>query len=657
MEVASASQMGCAWPVIDLQHNDMNSPWLPIHRKQVVFTDGFWKKWTDLVGDVSLNHEYLQMKFEGQVDALSLNPLTHRGRKAEDEWYWGGSIFWDSDLAKWLEAASAKLERGPDPDLERLVDDTIERFSKAQMPDGYVNSHILTWRPNHRFKNLRDLHELYCAGHLIEAAVVHHEATSKTTLLDVVCRYADYLVKRFGPDSNKLRGYCGHPEIELALFRLYRLTKQTRYFELARFFIEERGREPNYFDEEAIRRVDARPFRPNHPGSPYAYMQADRPIRSQDHIAGHAVRAMYLYSAVADLAAETGDSELLEVCRKIWDDVCSTKLYLTGGIGSAAENEGFTSGYDLPNEKAYAETCASIGLFQFAHRLLHFGLDSQFGNVMEIALYNNILSGIGLDGKSFFYENPLSSRGHHHRLPWPWWCPCCPPNLARLILTLPGYLYSQRADTVAIHLLVSSQVNLSFFNTEVTLQVKSDLPFHDQTELIVKTARPAEFSVAVRIPDWAGNPQVRVNGEKHTFRIEKGYLTIRRLWERTSTVELVLELSVRKQFARYEIEADRGRVALSRGPFIYCLESIDNGEDLDQILIPEGSSFAAVDRPDLLGGITVLEGAAVREAPPNNALYSTEFPKRWPISITAVPYYAWDNREPAEMQVWNRSMP
>jgi DUF1680 family protein len=635
----------------------MESRWSPIHRKQVVLSDGFWKKWTEIVGEVSLNHEYVQMKFEGQVDALSLDPLTHRGRKADDDWYWGGSIFWDSDLAKWLEAASAKLERGPDPDLERLVDDTIERFAKAQLPDGYVNSHILTWRPNHRFKNLRDLHELYCAGHLIEAAVVHHEATGKTSLLNVVRRYADYLVKRFGPHPGQLHGYCGHPEIELALFRLYRLTKEKSYFELAQFFIEERGKEPNYFQEEAIRRVDARPFRPNHPGSPYAYMQADRPIRSHDQIAGHAVRAMYLYSAVADLAAESDDDGLLEVCRKVWNDVCATKLYVTGGIGSAAENEGFTSGYDLPNEKAYAETCASIGLFQFAHRLLHFGLDSQFGNVMETALYNNILSGIGLDGKSFFYENPLSSRGNHHRLPWPWWCPCCPPNLARLILTLPGYLYSQRGDAVAVHLLISSAVNLKLLNTELKLQVKSGLPFHGKTELIVETEIAADFSVAVRIPDWAGNPRVWVNEEKQDVQVKNGYLIIRRHWEGTSTIELNLELPVRRQFARYEVESDRGRVALSRGPFVYCLESIDNGANLDQILISTGSSFDPVDQPDLLGGLTVLKGEAVREIPHDKTLYSTEPPERSPIDVTAVPYYAWDNRQPAEMQVWNRSTP
>src|SRR5260370_33056899 len=273
----------------------------------------------------------------------------HRGRAVGDDWYWGGSIFWDSDLAKWLEAASARLQYAPDPELENLVDDIIARFERAQQPDGYVNSHILTWRPRLRFKNLRDLHELYCAGHLIEAAVVHHEATGKDTLLGIARRYADLLVERFGKDPGQIKGYCGHPEVELALMRLYRLTGDNRYLELTRFFIDERGSSPNYFEREAIERLDKREFRPNHPGSPYAYMQAHVPIRQQPKVVGHQVRAMYLLATVAELGVAARGPSLLETAEQLWRDVIDTNLYVTRGIGSASENEGVTRAFALPN--------------------------------------------------------------------------------------------------------------------------------------------------------------------------------------------------------------------------------------------------------------------------------------------------------------------
>ena len=295
----------------------MDASWSPVPPSRVTIVDGFWKRWRDLVGSTTLFHQFRQMQGEGQIDALGLDKKMHRGRAVGDDWYWGGSIFWDSDLAKWLEAASARLQQTKDPDLEKLVDDIIARFERAQQPDGYVNSHVLTWRPRHRFKNLRDLHELYCAGHLIEAAVVHHQATGKNTLLNIAKRYADLLFERFGKGPDKINGYCGHPEIELALMHLYRSTGDTRYLELSRFFIDERGASPNYFEREAVERLDRREFRPNHPGSPYAYMQAHQPIRQQTKVVGHAVRAMYLLSAVVDVGVATKDASLLETAERL----------------------------------------------------------------------------------------------------------------------------------------------------------------------------------------------------------------------------------------------------------------------------------------------------------------------------------------------------
>ena len=627
--------------------------WQPLRRSQVTIQEGFWQGWRDLIGETTLAHQFEEMRADGHLDAMLLDRKMHRGRALADPWedagYWGGSVFWDSDLAKWLEAASARLEQKRDPVLEAHVDEIIGLFERAQLPDGYVNSHILTWRPQHRFKNLRDLHELYCAGHLIEAAVVHAEATGQDRLLKVAKRFADSLVARFGRASGQIRGYCGHPEIELALLRLYYLTREPRYLELCRYFIDERGRSPNFFDQEAVARLDSRPFRTGHPGSPYAYMQAHVPIREQTKVVGHAVRAMYLFTAAAWLAMEDGDDELLGTCERIWNDVVTTKLYITGGIGSASENEGFTREYDLPNENAYAETCASIGLFLFAHRLLQTRLDSQYADIMELALYNNILSGISLDGRSFFYDNPLASKGSRRRVRWPWWCPCCPNNLSRLVGSISGYLYSERGDSIAIHHYITSEAR----RDGLTLRVRSGLPYSGSNTVEVHTAEPVEKTLVFRIPGWAGRHTVAINGAQITPQIENGYAGVRRVWVSGDRIELDFELPVRMKFSRFEVDVNRGRLALTRGPLVYCLEQVDNGPNLDALTLPLNASFEPEERPDLPVGMLALTGPGFREQT-KASLYTDEPPIADPIMVRALPYYAWGNREPGEMQVWIR---
>jgi DUF1680 family protein len=630
----------------------METAWSLVPRNRVVIGGGFWKKWRELIGNVTLFHQLEEMRGEGHIDALELDQKMHRGRPVGDDWYWGGSIFWDSDLAKWLEAAAAYLEQAKTDRLEQAIDDIIARFERAQAPDGYVNSHILTWRPRHRFKNLRDLHELYCAGHLIEAAVVHYEATGKPSLLNIARRFADLLVKRFGPRSEQTPGYCGHPEIELALVRLYRLTNEPSYLELSRFFIDQRGQEPNFFELEAMARFDSEPFRPNHLGSPYAYMQAHQPIRDQSKVVGHAVRAMYLFSAVVDLGLETTDPSLLQAAERIWRDVIDTKLYITGGIGSASENEGFTRDYDLPNERAYAETCASIGLFLFAHRLLQSRLSSEFGDVMELALYNCILSGIGLDGRTFFYDNPLASHGQHRRIPWPWWCPCCPPNLARLISSLSGFLISERAEDIAVHHYVTSEATLD----KLRLQVESALPFSGESRITITTDEPRERTLALRVPGWAGETRILLNGKAVEPVTSQGYLLFRRTWQTGDQIDLHFEMPIRKKYARFEVDADRGRIALTRGPLVYCLEQVDNGPELDRLVIPMDEDFQPVASKELLDGVVALQGHAIRERPSENRnLYADQPPNTETVGVTAIPYYAWANRGAGEMQIWTRS--
>ena len=633
----------------------MDVGWQPLPRNQVKIPAGFWKRWRDLIGETTLTHQFEEMCADGHMEAMLLNRQMHRGRELADPWadagYWGGSVFWDSDLGKWLEAASARLEQTPDATLEARVDEVIGLFERAQEPDGYVNSHILTWRPQHRFKNLRDLHELYCAGHLIEAAVVHFEATGNDRLLRIARRLADYIDSRFGRESGKIRGYCGHPEIELALLRLYQLTKERRYLDLCRYFIDERGQSPpHFFDQEAAARLDSRPFRPNHPGSPYAYMQAHEPIRQQTKVVGHAVRATYLFAAAAGLALEDGDDELLATCERLWQDVVTSKLYITGGIGSASENEGFTRDFDLPNENSYAETCASIGLFLFGHRLLQARLDGQYGDVMEQALYNNILSGIGGDGRCFFYDNPMASTGSKGRVDWPWWTPCCPPNLARLVGSLSGYLYSQRADAIAVHHYVTSEAIADDF----TLRVQSEFPFGGNTSIEVKVDAPVERTFHFRMPEWSEQSSISINGETMTPSLKQGYAEVRRVWNSGDSVRLEFAMKVNKKFSRYEVDVNRGRLALTRGPLVYCLEQVDNGPNLDAVTIASDANFSAEERSDLLGGIVALTGPAVREQTDSGELYSDRPPTEEKITATAVPYYAWNNRGPGEMLVWVR---
>jgi DUF1680 family protein len=628
--------------------------WQPLDQTRVSITGGLWEKLQQQVGQVTLGHIYNEMRHEGHLDALRLDQRMHRGRQESSSWYWGGSIFWDSDVAKWLEAASAYLQHNRDAKLETLVDGTIELLTSAQQADGYLNSHILTWRPRHRLKNLRDLHELYCAGHLIEAAVVHRQATGKETLLNIAMRLADHLATVFGPGSHQLPGYCGHPEIELALIRLYRLTHEQRYLDLSRFFIEQRGTKPHYFDREAVERLDAVPFRPTHPVSPYAYMQAHLPIREQREVVGHAVRAMYLYSAVADLAYELRDEELVALSKNFWQDLFRSKLYITGGIGSDAENEGFTKDYDLPNLQSYAETCAAISLLQWAHRMLHIDLDSRYTDSMERTLYNGVLAGIGIDGKSFFYHNPLASDGTHHRVSWPWWCPCCPANLARLILSFSGYLYSSASNAIAIHQYVSSEASFSIDGQEGRLVATSGFPLDGTASIRFESGPSTPFEVLLRVPGWAGGHQFAVNGRELEPEIVAGYAVISRSWKSGDEVTVRFEMPVQRHFSNYEVAGNRGRVAISRGPLIYCAEEIDNAGHLDRFAIDLEKDAAVKREYSELGEIVSLSVPGSREEQEETSLYSLSTPTERPCEIKMIPYYAWDNRASGEMLVWLR---
>jgi DUF1680 family protein len=544
--------------------------------------------------------------------------------------------------------------------LERMADRVIGLTAKAQQPDGYLNTYFSVVEPQKRWTNLRDAHELYCAGHLMEAAVAYYEATGKRALLDTMCRYADYIDSVFGSQRGKKRGYPGHEEIELALVKLYRTTGEERYLKLAKFFVDERGRRPNYFAIEARARGEK-------PREQCDYWQAHLPVRDQKTAEGHAVRAMYLYCGMADVAAETGDKELLAACKRLWKSVTERRMYVTGGIGSTAQGERFTFDCDLPNEAAYAETCAAIGLVFWAHRMLHITADGRYADVMERALYNGVLSGVSLDGDRFFYANPLAV---HPRaagyMSWvtsaqrqEWFdCACCPPNIARLLAAFPRYLYSFGKRELYVHLFAQSDASLDVGGQRVEISQRTGYPWKEKVRVSVRPASPAEFTLALRIPGWCRNASLRVNGEAVDLAAitRKGYARIKRPWRKGDRVELNLPMPVERVRSHPKVRANAGRVAIQRGPVVYCLEEADNGPDLNNIVLPQKAKLRAKHREGLLGGVAVVtarakgQGAAAR----SSELYGRKVAAIRATAIMAVPYCTWANRKPGEMLVWIR---
>jgi DUF1680 family protein len=561
-------------------------------------------------------------------------------------------VFWESDFYKWIEAASYSLATHPDPALEKLVDEVITYLAGFQQPDGYLNLWFIAVEPDKRWSNLRDLHELYCAGHLIEAAVAHFQATGKRTLLDMACRYADYIGSVFGDEEGKRRGYCGHQEIELALIKLYRATGVRRYLDLSHYFVEERGKQPHYFDGEArARGEDPAAFWAKN----YEYNQSFVPLREQREVVGHAVRAMYFYSAIADLAKELHDETLLQTCERLWQHLSSKRLYLTGGLGSSSDNEGMTADYDLPNDTAYAETCAAIGLVLWGHRMLQLDANHRYADILECALYNGVLSGLALDGKSFFYENPLESQGNHHRQPW-FRCACCPPNIARLLASLGGYVYGVNASEIMVHLYVQSTANIPVGDQHVIIQQHTNYPWDGAIQLGIELAEPVEFAINLRIPGWCRSARLAVNGEAATLDVQKGYARIARRWQSGDQITLDLEMPVERVYAHPAIRDDVGTVALQRGPLVYCLESADNAVPFNQLQLPQSSSLQSQFEPALLGGVATITGQAEVQTAEDwaDTLYRTVPPTNQPHTLRAIPYYAWANRQPGEMRVWIR---
>jgi DUF1680 family protein len=621
----------------------------------VSITSGFWSSWVETVRSTTLPYQLEMLRRTGRIDAL-------RG-----DWSPGSGpephIFWDSDVAKWIEAASYSLATRNDPQLDAEVDEVIELLAAAQHDDGYLNTYFTVVAPGRRWTDLRDAHELYCAGHLIEAGVAHYEATGKARLLEVVRRYADHIAQTFGTGPGQIRGYDGHEEIELALVKLYRATGERRYLELSQYFVDERGTQPYFFELEAKTRGTVGyhghqpPFdrREGQPERFREYNQSHLPVREQTRVVGHAVRAMYLYTAMAALAAETGDGGLRAACERLWENLAQRQMYVTGGLGASHEIEGFTLDFDLPNDSAYAETCAAIGLVFWAHRMTLLTGESRYADVLELALHNAVVSGMAQDGRRFFYGNPLESTGDVERQEW-FDVACCPPNLARLLTSLGTYVYAVADDEVAVNLYVGGDARLGFGDGLVTLRQQGDLPWSGDVELEVEVeaaeVEAVRFTLALRVPAWTDRVSVLVNGSPVQAEQRSGYLRLVREWRSGDRVGLALSMPPRRLHADPRLRHDAGRVALARGPLVYCLEQVDNEVPLAALALPRQARIEV--RPD--AGLLTLEADGLRDDHHDwgPGLYREEPPPGTAARLVAVPYFAWNNRDKGAMQVWVR---
>ena len=598
------------------------APLSPVPFPSVKVRDRFWGPRLETNRTVTIPHDFKMCEETGRISnfevAGGLKPGEFRGIHYDD-----------SDVYKVIEGAAYSLATHPDPRLDKYLDDLIAKIAAAQRPDGYLytfNTVKFKDDPAKRYSNLKDGHELYCGGHMIEAAVAHYRATGKRSLLDVATKYANHLDRTFGAAPGKKRGVDGHEEIELALFKLADVTKNHNMAELAEFFVRERG-------SSAGGRT---PFG--------RYYQDFKPVTQFDQVLGHAVRMAYLLCAMTDVAARTGDADFRSAVDRLWADLVGTKMYVTGGIGARHAGEAFGDAYELPNESAYAETCAAVGNALWNHRMNLLHADGKYADVVERVVYNGFLSGVSLGGDKFFYVNPLASRGSHHRQAW-YDTACCPVNVVRFLPSLPGYVYATNDDGVFVNLYVQNEATVPVKGQSVRITQDTDYPWDGKIKLTVHPERPGPFSIFLRIPAWcdASTATLKVNGDRiKELPVHNGYSPVRVVWKDGDTVELDLPMPVKRVKADPKVKADEGRVALQRGPIVYCLEAVDNGGRVTNLSLPPDAELKTEHRDDLLGGVTVVKGRALARGEDETK----------PVEFTAIPYYAWDHRAPGEMAVW-----
>ena len=632
--------------------------------KDIKINDKFWNKYIGLVDDVILpfQWELINDNVEGAEKSYCIQNF--RIACGDEEGKHQGMVFQDTDVAKWIEAVAYSLSKKSNPKLEEIADSAIDLIERAQCEDGYINTYY-TITGEKRWSNLLEGHELYTAGHMIEAAVAYYEATGKKKFLDVVCRFADYIDEVFGREDGKIPGYPGHPEIELALVKLYHVTNNDKYLELANYFVRARGEEPIYFlSEDCV--INGNYIFPIFKDFTMEYAQAHLPVIEQETAEGHSVRAVYLYSAMADIAYEYQDERLLKQCDILWNNIVEKRMYITGSIGSASYGERFTTDYDLPNNTNYSESCATIGLAMFSNRMFQITKDGKYMDIVEKALYNTLLSGIAMDGKHFFYVNPLElvpdiaeknpTMSHVKTSRQLWFgVACCPPNIARTLASLGNYIYAVDKNTVYINLFISSQIEANLTSGKVLLDLDSNYPQKGDAKLVVKSEKDGdEFTIAIRNPEFSKNTKVRVNGLEVEYQLEKGYMYLSRKWNNNDEITISIDVSFRFVRCNPRVRDNIGKVSLMKGPWVYCIEEVDNGEYLGSVIID--TSIPPKEEYDeaLLGGTTcaILEGKRIDYSKVGDKLYDDVTPTYIEDKFKAIPYCSWNNRGKGEMYVW-----
>ena len=634
--------------------------------KAVRLDDGFWSVYQELVREVVIPYQWdaLNDQIPGAEPSHAVRNMKIAARLETGTF--GGFVFQDSDLMKWIEAAGYSLAHCPDTALEAHVDELVSYMQKAQQPDGYLDTFYIINGLSKRFTNLQDCHELYCLGHMIEGAVAYAEATGKKDFLAVACRFADLVDQTFGTEEGKLKGYDGHEEVELALVKLYDATGNQRYLDLAAYFINQRGKEPSFFMEEWLQRGRIGHWNPVPADSmmDLRYFQAHLPVREQKEAIGHAVRAVYLYTGMAAIARKTGDDSLVAACRTLWRNIVDKQLYITGGIGQTHHGEAFTFDYDLPNDTVYSETCAAIGLIFFAHEMLQIEPHSEYADVMEQALYNTVLAGMAKDGKHFFYVNPLEAwpqasglnPGKRHVKPerQAWFgCSCCPPNVARLLAGLGKYVYSQDRDDIYVHLYLGGQADCG----HLRLSQRSGFPWYGNVEIQVEAKESKSSAIYLRMPAWCGQPRIWVNSQPVADVAQNnahhGYCRLERVWQSGDVIRAEFPMTARMVRAHANVRANAGKAAIVRGPLVYCAEEADNGANIPGLRFCKEAVIEEAFEPDTLDGVMVLQTKGARDTAGGPALYfAVDDDSYTEADIRLVPYFAWGNREVGEMAVW-----
>ena len=534
---------------------------------------------------------------------------------AKGEGEHSGIFFDDSDVYKALEGMAYSLINNPDPELEKKADEWIDKFAAAQQPDGYINTFYTLTGLDKRWANM-DKHEMYCAGHMIEAGVAYYQATGKRKLLDVCIRMTDHMMSQFGP--GKRHWVPGHEEIELALVKLYQTTQEQKYLDFAYWLLEERGHGHGTMGDEGK-------WNP-------VYYQDIVPVRQLTDISGHAVRCMYLYCGMADVAALKNDTGYIAAMDRLWDDVVHRNMYITGGVGSSHDNEGFTEDYDLPNLDAYCETCASVGMVLWNQRMNQLTGDSKYIDVLERSLYNGALAGISLGGDRFFYVNPLESKGDHHRQEW-YGCACCPSQLSRFLPSIGNYIYASSDDALWVNLYIGNTGQIRIGETDILLTQETDYPWDGSVKLTISTSQPLEKEIRLRIPNWCKTYDLSINGKRINVSEEKGYAVIKD-WKSQDVIALDMDMPVEIVAADPHVKENFGKRAIQRGPLVYCMEEIDNPVYFDQIQLSPSTTFQTAFASDILNGIKTIKTNGRAQ------------------SATFIPYYAWDNRKAGKMRVW-----